>query len=209
MIRLSIIVLFLLLPLWFTAQPLQLINITGKIVTGTANDNVPYVNVIIINKHLGTISDEDGQFSITAAIGDTLLFSSMGFQSAKYIVDTGSIDHYIVQHLELDTFFLQEILIFPWDNYYAFKQAVLHTFPPKNNIDRALENFKRIEEQLVYDDDNDIPNAAAAHNIAMQRFKEDLYYRGQIRTISLLNPIAWAQFFKALKDGSLKNPNKQ
>jgi hypothetical protein len=210
MIRLITIGIFLVLANMLSAQPLIPVKVEGKVVTGPANDSVPFVNVFIINRHQGTITDNQGKFSFMANVGDTLLFSSMGFQSEKVVIPYDvSPKYHLEQHLILDTLFLQEILIFPWDNYYAFKQAVLHTYPPKTNEDRALENFRHIAEQMAYDDESDIPNAAAAYSVSLNKQKEDLYYKGQIRTLSLLNPIAWAQFFKALNDGSLKDPHKK
>jgi hypothetical protein len=186
------------------------IKVKGKVVSASTNDSIPFVNVFIINRQQGTITDNQGRFTFMANAGDTLIFSSMGFQSQKTIIpDNVSHEYYLEQQLELDTLFLQEILIFPWNDYNAFKQAVLYSYFPKTDNDRALENFNRIRTQMIYDDENDIPNAAAAYAVELNKRKEALYYKGQIRTLSLLNPVAWAQFFKALNDGSLKNPQKK
>lgn len=61
-----------------------------KIVTGTVTDgnNVPLpgVNIMIEGTTHGTNTDFDGKYSIQAAVGQTLLFSSVGFQDQKVTV---------------------------------------------------------------------------------------------------------------------------
>ena len=47
------------------------------------------------------------------------------------------------------------------------------------------------------------------YKLSNQAYTERLYYTGQAPPLSIFNPFAWAQFFQALKDGSLKDPNKR
>jgi len=50
-----------------------------------AQSDVPMesVHVVNLNQVIGTITNENGQFSITAAVNDTLYFSYLGFKSQK------------------------------------------------------------------------------------------------------------------------------
>jgi len=38
----------------------------------------------------------------------------------------------------------------------------------------------------------------------MKMYNDNLYWAGQLPPVSITNPLAWAQFFKALKDGDFK-----
>jgi hypothetical protein len=42
------------------------------------------------------------------------------------------------------------------------------------------------------------------YKYAMQQWQSKLYYAGQAPPISILNPIAWAQFIRAWKNGEFK-----
>lgn len=49
-----------------------------------ANDNVlENVNIVNLNQVIGAVSNEKGEFSITAAVNDTLYFSYLGFKSIR------------------------------------------------------------------------------------------------------------------------------
>jgi hypothetical protein len=61
------------------------INVTGKIIDESGKP-IPYVNIGILDKNAGTLSDPDGSFDITlpgSLINDSLIFSSIGFETLK------------------------------------------------------------------------------------------------------------------------------
>ena len=73
-----ILCLLLIFNLLASAQKIQ---ITGKVVTAKDSQPLPGVTIIIKNTTIGTVSDVSGKFSITAQIGDTLVFSFIGLQT--------------------------------------------------------------------------------------------------------------------------------
>lgn len=60
-------------------------TISGSVTAATGNETIPFVTIIASNGN-STNSDENGKFSITASMEDTLLFSSFGFESKTIIV---------------------------------------------------------------------------------------------------------------------------
>ena len=63
-------------------------TVTGKIVDENERP-IPYVNIGISEKNIGTLSDPDGSFEITlpsAILNDSLIFSSIGFETLKFRV---------------------------------------------------------------------------------------------------------------------------
>ena len=56
---------------------------------------------------------------------------------------------------------------------------------------------------------SDKPDAALANDVAMNQHYEKSIVRGTHPTISLLNPIAWAQFFESIKTGFFKSDKKK
>lgn len=75
---------FLIAPIYCNAQ-----TIHGKILDSGSQSPIGYVNIGIIGKDVGTVSNEQGNFTITLDSQynrDTLKFSMIGFQSLKYEV---------------------------------------------------------------------------------------------------------------------------
>ncbi len=175
------------------------------LVKDNLGNNLPFVNIIIKNKRLGTISDETGNFSFFVHSNDTLLFSSIGYKKSFFIVPNIKENHLeIKQVLKVDTIILPQANVLPWQNYEEFKHAFVHLYIPTDNIDRAYDNFALIERQLLADDDDMPASSGVGYHIYMQKHYDKLYTNGQTQSIKLLDPIAWAKFFKALENGDFK-----
>ncbi|RAV27717.1 SusC/RagA family TonB-linked outer membrane protein [Sinomicrobium soli] len=64
--------------------PQQLVSGT---VTTTEGQPLPGVNIIVKDRGHGTMSDENGAWSIRAAVGEILVFSFVGFKTREYMVE--------------------------------------------------------------------------------------------------------------------------
>jgi len=168
---------------------------------------LPYVNIVIKNKHKGTISDEKGYFAFFVNKTDTIIFSSIGYKKSRYIIPDTIPDNYLSLnvYLKQDTIKLKQTDIFPWQNYEEFKQAFIHMPIPDDDYDRADKNFVLMQKQMLAYDESDYPAApGVGYHIYMNQYYDKLYHNGQTQSIKLLDPIAWAKFFKALKNGDFK-----
>ncbi|WP_106793013.1 VWA domain-containing protein [Aquimarina sp. Aq78] len=85
--RLLYYILFVFLTIGITNA--QQIKITGK-VTDDQSLPLPGVNILVKGDANGTQTDFDGNYSIMANIGDTLLFSYVGFETAEEKVTVAS-----------------------------------------------------------------------------------------------------------------------
>jgi hypothetical protein len=61
----------------------QLHTITGQTVN-RKNAKIPFANVVIQRSGKGSFSDEEGNFKIEAGLSDTLLFSAIGYKTARF-----------------------------------------------------------------------------------------------------------------------------
>src|SRR5687768_16228902 len=59
----------------------QRANITGRVTSGA--DRVPGVSVRLKNTNQGTLTDQNGQFSLQAAVGDTLVFNHISYAALE------------------------------------------------------------------------------------------------------------------------------
>jgi len=203
----TLFLLLLLLPAgrsFGQVNPEGLLQLSGVIVTGDSLKPVPFVNVVIRHTYRGTFSDYYGFFSLVASRGDTIEFSSVGYKKGHFIIpDTLSENRYsLIEMLSKDTVLLHEAVIYPWPTREQFKQAFLELQLPADDIDRARFNIAMAEKK----ERNDPMPMDGSMNFryAMRQQQGMLYYAGQLPPNNLLNPIAWAKFVRAWRNGDFK-----
>lgn len=181
----------------------NLIQFSGVVVEGDSLRPVPYTSIIVKNSYHGTISDYFGYFSFVAASNDTIEFSAIGFNTSYYVIpDTlSSYTYSLIQVLRKDTIYLKTTEVYPWPSKEQFKQAFLNLTLPEDDLARAGKNMDRavIKDQMV----GMAMDASLNYKYSNQQYQSRLYYAGQYPPNNLLNPIAWAKFIKAWKNGDL------
>ncbi|MEO7216384.1 MAG: SusC/RagA family TonB-linked outer membrane protein, partial [Mucilaginibacter sp.] len=68
--------------LYFSAHA-QTLNITGKVISADSGEPIPGVNVRLKGTTIGSVTGVDGNYSITAAPGNILVFSFLGFSTQE------------------------------------------------------------------------------------------------------------------------------
>jgi len=68
---------------WSWAQNIQ---VSGTVLEKNSDLGIPGVNILIKSSSRGTVSDIDGNFSLEVANGQTLVFSSIGFQNQEITI---------------------------------------------------------------------------------------------------------------------------
>ncbi len=187
----------------------DVIQFSGVVITGDSLKPIPFVNIRIAGSSSGAVSDFYGFFSFVAHKGDTIVFSSVGYRSSKfYISDTLKSSRYsLFQMMQNDTLLLTETVIYPWATVEALEYAIIQHRVADNDYDRAmrnlaLEEMKERSEALPMDGSMNYRNQ-------MQMRSDKAYWNGQYMPNNWLNPFAWAQFFKAWKEGKFKKKEKE
>ena len=187
-----------------TEEKTNIIHLTGRTLTDSLQP-VPYVHIIMVNKKLATASDLKGNYTFPAEVNDTILFRAVGFKYFKLIVrDTFPIRYpYIPIIMEQDTIQIRESVIRAWQgSYERFKQAVLTYKLPVTELDRAEKNLAMMDLKALLI--NAPPSPTMAFRNTMKVYNDRLYWAGQLPPVNITNPLAWSQFFKALKNGDFK-----
>ena len=187
----------------------KLIQFSGVLLTADSLESVPFANILIKNSRRGTISDYFGYFSFVAEPHDTIVFSYIGFKDSEFIIpDTLYSKNYsLIQMMSVDTILLQEAVIYPWPTKEQFRQAFLDLRLPEDDKQIAMRNLELTEmreraEMMGMDGSENF-------KFAMQQNAARLYYAGQLPPNNLLNPLAWARFIKAWKNGDFKRKDKK
>ena len=170
---------------------------------------VPYAHVIVQKDYRVTATDQNGMFTIVTFPRDTLYVSCIGYKLRKIPVPNIRYDeskHYIQDIiLEEDVISLNEVVIFPWKTYREFKQAFVTLELPEDDLQRAYHNVAIIQEQ-IYSAIVNRPASASANfrDLTNSRTNRMMTYGHMYPTYQIANPIAWAQFFQALRNGEFQ-----
>jgi hypothetical protein len=184
----------------------DVVQLSGVVLTDEHGipEALPYVNVYIEGTQRGTFTSTEGFFSLVAREGETVIFSSLGYQEIRYTVpDTLRSDRYsILQIMSRDTIMLPETVIYPWPSREHFKLEFLAMDVTNPLEERAEENLsdRVLQQMLVYLPTDGQENTA----FYLRQQAQSYYYEGQLRPMNVLNVVAWKQFIDALKRGDFK-----
>ena len=181
-----------------------LVQFSGVVVAGDNLQPIPFTNIIIRNTRRGTISDVYGFFSFVARESDTIVFSSVGFKKAEFVIpdSLGDNRYSLIQMMQNDTILLRETVIYPWPSKEDFRDAFLALQLPTDDMERARFNLE--QKYLRELSDNMAMDGTENYRFAMQQQQAQLYYAGQAPPINILNPVAWSQFIKSWRNGDFK-----
>ncbi len=182
----------------------RVVQFSGLVLTGDSLKPLPFTSVWVKNTSRGTTTDYYGFFSIPVFEDDTLRFTSVGYMDAYYVVpDTLTQTRYsAVQIMTADTIQLPETVIYPWPTREQFRHAFIHTEVPSDDYDRAMRNLAHAEmrerfEKMPMDGSMNFRNHIQQHT-------SQLYYAGQRPPMRIFDPLAWAQFIEAWREGRFR-----
>lgn len=202
----SICIAFLLLISLSTELKSQdsLIQFSGLVLSSDSLQAIPVTNIYEKESKRGTISNFNGFFSFIVKRGDVIVFSNIGYANVEYQVPLDLVEerYSIIQLLTRDTIHLPPTMVYPWPSPDQFKEAFLKLDIPDDELARAKKNLEedRLKEIGAY-----LPSDANESLDFYSRTEAAKYYHyGQVPPMNIFNPIAWAKFIKAWKDGKFK-----
>lgn len=181
------------------------VQISGVVLEEDSLKPAPFVSILVKGTKHGTVTDYYGFFTIVAKPGDQLQFFSVTHRNAIYdIPDTLKEKHYsMIKILTRDTQQLAPVTVFPWPTKEQFRKAILDLDLSGTDLDRAAKNMDNEDMRIAMN--GMTMDAQANYRVHMQQQYTKLYTAGQYPSISLLNPIAWAQFIDAWRKGKFKS----
>jgi hypothetical protein len=183
------------------------IQFSGIVVTEGLNGDpqpLPYTNISIFGTSRGTVAEYDGFFSIVAEVGDTMVFSRIGYNTVMHMIqDTLTSDYYSwYQVMSNDNILLPEAVIYPWPSKDHYKIEFL-ALDVSNDMRRRME--ENLAEQVLKEMRYELPaDGSEAYNYVLREQIETARYSGQYKPQNIFNPMAWAEFVKAWKRGDFK-----
>ncbi|MBL7772034.1 MAG: carboxypeptidase-like regulatory domain-containing protein [Chitinophagaceae bacterium] len=181
-----------------------MVELTGVVMSSDSLRFLPFVTVQIPSKQRGTISNDQGVFSIIAEKGDTLEFTSIGYRKKRYVLpkELSSNRYSIIQLMTQDTFYLTTTIIRPQLSKEEFEKAFSTWDIPDDQYELARKNTEIQTMRVLL---ATLPrDGREGQSVLQQTFAQKNYWAGQQPPMTIFSPLAWAEFLKAWKRGDFK-----
>lgn len=185
-------------------QEPKIIQFTGVVLGEDSISGIGGVHIYVPKAGRGSTTNPYGFFSMPVIVGDSVVFSAVGYQRQSFVIPDDRGDKVtVIVELMSDTTLLPEIEIFPYPTEELFKKAILaYEIPYQDDLDRMERNLGESLLRRMYG--NEPMTAGGNHRYFMDSYHQQYPNKFQPPPISVLNPFAWSQFIKSIKRGDLK-----
>jgi hypothetical protein len=183
----------------------SVVQLYGVVMTADSLQALPAVSIMVQGQNRGTISNEQGVFSIVVLKGDVIQFSSIGFKPKTVIVPKNipGNQYSVIQLMVTDTVYLAATIIKQRPSREQFERDFLNTKVPADELEIARNNNNAAKRQYI------AANLPRDGQEAVTRYLNNqatnYSYTGQVPPQNIFNPLAWAEFIKDWKRGDFKN----
>lgn len=185
----------------------SVVELYGVVMTADSLQGIPSVSVVEKLQGRGTVTNNQGVFSLVVLKGETVEFSSVGFKPKTIIIPRNieGNQYSVLQLMVTDTVYLAATIIKARPTREQFERDFLKTKVPDDNLEIARQNNDENRRRLLMSTLPRDGKEAASKYLSQQAAK--YYYAGQAPPQNIFNPFAWADFIKAWKRGDFKNKN--
>jgi len=203
-----LLISFLIIPVTTKAQfetfKDSVVQLYGVVMTADSLKGIPSVSIIVKGQNRGTITNEQGVFSIVVLKGDQIEFTSIGYKQKVALIPQNleGNQHSLIQLMVQDTVYLPATIIKRRPTREQFERDFINAKVPDDNLEIARKNtnaatLAAMERVLPKD-------GREASNNYLKQASTKAYYAGQTPPQNIFNPLAWAEFIKAWKRGDYK-----
>ena len=183
----------------------SVVQLYGVIMTADSLVGIPAVSVVIKGQNRGTITNDQGVFSIVVLKGDQVEFSHVSYKP-KTIEIPRTLEgnqFSVIQLMVEDTVYLPATIIRARPTPEQFARDFVNTKVSDDDIEIARQNTSAAKRRILM---KTVPgDGGEATKIQFNKLANRAVYQGQIPPMNIFNPAAWADFIQAWKRGDFKN----
>ena len=182
----------------------SVVQLFGVVMTADSLKGIPSVSIVVKGQNRGTITNDQGVFSIVDLKGDAVEFTSIGYKPQLVNIPKSlqGNQHSIIQLMVNDTVYLPATIIKPRVSKEQFERDFVNTKIPDDDITIARNNNNQATRRMLM---ATLPSdGREASNQYLRQSANKLYYSGQVAPQNIFNPFAWNEFIKAWKRGDFK-----
>ena len=188
----------------FEAARDSVVQLYGIVMTADSLEGIPAVNIMVQGQNRGTMTNNQGVFSIVVLKGDAVEFTHVSFKP-KIITIPRNLEgnqHSVVQLMVKDTVYLPATIIKPRPTPQQFERDFVKTEVPDDDIEIARQNNSEAKRRALM---KSVPgDGGEATSLQMRNAATRASYAGQLPPQNIFNPAAWSEFIKAWKRGDYK-----
>lgn len=182
----------------------SVVQLYGIVMTADSLVGIPAVNIMVRGQNRGTMTNNQGVFSIVVLKGDVVEFTHVSYKPKTVTIplDLKGNQQSIVQLMVEDTVYLPATIIRPRPTPQQFARDFVNTKVPDDDIEIARQNNNAAKLRALTQ--NTPGDAGGATALQMRTAAQQATYRGQIPPMNIFNPAAWSEFIQAWKRGDFK-----
>jgi len=185
----------------------SVVQLYGVVMTADSLVGIPAVSIVVKGQNRGTISNNQGVFSIVVLKGDVVEFTHVSYKS-KIVSIPKNLEgnqYSVVQLMIADTIYLPATIIKPRPTAAQFARDFANTKIADDDYEIARKNTDVAKRRALVQ--STPADGREASNIQLRNVATKAYYAGQNPPQNIFNPAAWAQFIEAWKRGDYKRKN--
>ena len=183
----------------------SVVQLCGVIMTADSLKAIPFASIVVNNKGRGTITNNDGVFSIAVNKGERITFSCVGFKD-RVIQIPNNLDgnqYSVIQLMVNDTNFLPATILKPRPTRQQFERDFVNSKVDDDMYETARKNTSAAQKRIIL---SSLPrDGKEAVGASLNQQASRYYYSGQLPPMNILNPAAWKSFINSWKRGDYKS----
>lgn len=188
----------------FEAARDSVVQLFGVVMTADSLDGIPAVSITVRGSRRGTVSNNDGVFSIAVLKGDEIEFSHVSYKTkiTKIPRNLEGTQYSIVQLMVRDTTYLPVAIIRPRPTKEQFARDFVNVKVAEDEMEilrkaNTREMQAAVMQRTFYD-------GRELTNRQLDQVYQRARYQGQLPPMNIFNPAAWAEFINAWKRGDFR-----
>lgn len=185
----------------------SVVQLYGVVMTADSLVGIPAVSITVKGRNRGTISNNQGVFSIVVLKGDVVEFTHVSYKS-KIVPIPRNLEgnqYSVIQLMVTDTVYLPATIIRARPTALQFARDFVNSKVPDDDIEIARQNTSVAKRRALAS--MTPADGREATGIQFKNVAAKASYAGQAPPMNIFNPVAWAKFIESWKRGDYKRKN--
>jgi len=185
----------------------SVVQLFGVVMTADSLKAIPFASIVVNKKGRGTITNNDGVFSIAVNKGEKITFTCIGFKDRIISIPTNleGNQYSVIQLMVNDTNFLPATILKPRPTRAQFERDFVNAKVDDDLYETARKNTNEAQKRIILASLPRDGKEAVGASLTNQAAR--YYYSGQLPPMNILNPVAWKSFINSWKRGDFKSKN--
>jgi hypothetical protein len=182
----------------------SVVQLYGVVMTADSLVGIPAVSITVKGQNRGTITNNQGVFSIVVLKGDEVEFSHITFKPQTITIphNIAGNQYSVVQLLVEDTVYLPVTIIKPRPSRQQFERDFVKAKVEDDDLETLRKNNDMATRRTLLKTTPSDGGSATA--MQFRNIANKAYYSGQMAPQNIFSPAAWSEFIKSWKRGDYK-----